>query len=131
MAISVGFISRLGIPLVITSLLFTGNLGPDQIKVYDQVNLASDIALSQALGEGETQESFDYIIIGGGSAGAVVANRLSASGENTVLLLEGGGTPNPISDILFAKRHVTANGDLMLRYSSIPQENACLVAGVS
>lgn len=36
-------------------------------------------------------DAFDYIIVGGGTAGCILANRLTASGRETVLLLESGG----------------------------------------
>src|SRR5918995_946561 len=36
-------------------------------------------------------ETFDYVIVGAGTAGCIVANRLSADSQASVLLLEAGG----------------------------------------
>ncbi len=41
-----------------------------------------------------TTETFDYIVIGSGSAGGVIASELVKRGKGTVLLLEAGGKDN-------------------------------------
>ena len=49
-----------------------------------------------AVSEPQSVGTFDYIIIGAGSAGCVLANRLSDNPANRVLLLEAGGKDNYI-----------------------------------
>jgi choline dehydrogenase len=66
--------------------------------------------------------SFDYIIIGGGSAGCVLANRLSASGEHRVLLLEAGGEDrNPWIHIPIGYGKLFKNPKLNWLYESEPE----------
>jgi len=46
--------------------------------------------------EYDFDQSFDYVIVGSGSAGSVLADRLSADGQHQVLVLEFGGKDNSI-----------------------------------
>jgi len=76
----------------------------------------------ESLREDRVEGSFDYIVIGAGSAGCVLANRLSASGRHRVLLLEAGGEDRNVwihVPIGYAKLFTNAKHNWM--YNSEPE----------
>jgi choline dehydrogenase len=67
------------------------------------------------------QHTVDFIVVGAGSAGAALANRLTENGRYQVLLLEAGGETHPLSrvPVSFAK-FITRPGVNWL-YASEPE----------
>lgn len=65
---------------------------------------------------------FDYIIVGAGSAGAVLANRLSADGHSRVALIEAGPRDrNPLIKMPLAFLHTVRNPRLNWNYVGEPE----------
>lgn len=69
-------------------------------------------------------ETYDYIIVGGGTAGCVLADRLSASGRHSVLVLEAGGNArSPWIPIPAGFSKLLTNATYNWRFETEPEEN--------
>ncbi|XP_037572182.1 glucose dehydrogenase [FAD, quinone] [Dermacentor silvarum] len=98
-------------------LLFLGHL----VTKFELANLPTDLLVDNF----HLPEKYDYVIVGGGSAGCVLANRLSADQSKMVLLLEAGGMEDAFSQVpLFAP--LLIGGKFDWKYLPEPQEYACL-----
>ncbi|WP_439668880.1 Glucose-methanol-choline oxidoreductase [Cupriavidus necator] len=70
-----------------------------------------------------SREDFDFIVVGAGSAGCVVAARLTESGKHRVLLLEGGGKDNHVwIHIPLGVGKLLTNDTYAWRFQTEPQQ---------
>ncbi|XP_055933903.1 glucose dehydrogenase [FAD, quinone]-like [Argiope bruennichi] len=70
------------------------------------------------------KKEYDYIVVGGGSAGSVVASRLSEEPCVSVLLLEAGATKPPLLNDVPALSRFFWFTDIDWQYKTVPQKHA-------
>lgn len=73
----------------------------------------------------EPQSSYNFIIVGGGTAGTVLANRLTENANVKVLLLEAGGTESQLTDVPYIA-NLWRDSRLDWKIMSEAQETSCL-----
>ena len=69
-------------------------------------------------------ESFDFIVVGAGSAGCVLANRLTASGRHSALLLEAGPRSHPFLPVPILVGKLIDNPRVNWCYGSEPEDGS-------
>ncbi|KAG8222610.1 hypothetical protein J437_LFUL002603 [Ladona fulva] len=72
----------------------------------------------------EYQLDYDFVVVGAGSAGSVVANRLSENKDWNVLLLEAGEDPPATAELPYFF-HSLQNTEADWAYKTEPQAQAC------
>nr|XP_034827831.1 glucose dehydrogenase [FAD, quinone]-like [Maniola hyperantus] len=93
------------------------------------VNSRGDLAGYRVKDRGVPDDSYDFVVIGGGTAGSLIAKRLSENEQWKVLLIEAGGDePTPAVVPAWLKAYRGRN-ETDWNYSTVPQEKACLDSG--
>jgi choline dehydrogenase len=65
-------------------------------------------------------QTFDFVVVGGGSAGAVIASRLSEDPSCRVALIEAGGRPPEVSTVPVACAAMQLNPEVDWMYVGDP-----------
>lgn len=87
-------------------------------KNYEKSNFNHTLALGDA-------EEYDFVIVGGGTAGLTLAHRLSEEPRWKILVLEAGGLETPITEVPAMQPQLQTTG-YTWGYKTCAQKHACL-----
>jgi choline dehydrogenase-like flavoprotein len=102
------------LPVLAIKLLTIANITLERQSLHDSLTKRNN-----------WENSYDFIMVGGGTAGSIVASRLSENPNWKVLLLEAGFQENPISDIPLLYPLVPGDPANDWGYRTVPQKQVC------
>lgn len=116
---------------IITILTALFNTIASQSLFQTLIETSNVIYFNESVKEKPFLTEYDFIIIGAGSGGSVMANRLSEQNGWEILLLEAGGEESMISDVPIAATFIQQT-NLNWGYKSEPSQKYCtaLAGGV-
>jgi len=91
-----------------------------QLITVSIITLQRELIHLQITRRNSWNNNYDYIVIGGGTAGSVVASRLSEDNDRSVLVLEAGGPQSVITDMA-SEALTLLGGECDWDYTSVPQ----------
>lgn len=94
-----------------------------QLITISIISLQRQLIHNEAANRNQWNSTYDYIIVGAGSAGCIVAARLTEDPGTTVLLIEAGGPQTVITDML-ANAWIGMLGENDWGYQTTPQRRA-------
>jgi choline dehydrogenase len=102
------------LPLLALQLLTIANITIERQAIFESLTHRT-----------HTDQSYDYVVVGAGTAGSVVASRLSENAKHKVLLIESGGEESVESDMpaLFGFVFIDKTMD-GFHYKTVPQTSS-------
>ena len=94
-----------------------------QLITISIISLQRQLLHNQAANRNQWNSTYDYIVVGAGSCGSIVAGRLTEEPGTTVLLIEAGGPQTIITDML-ANAWIGMIGENDWHYQTVPQRRA-------